>query len=279
MSEKTKYFFSTLRYVHNVKSGEFLNVGIILFSPSHNFLDGKFRSSVSRVKRVFPDLNSNSFHSTISVVSRRLLKVSKEIYEVDFFQSQNTLKHLMTQVLLQDDSSFQWSQVSGGMSDETPQETLERLYEAYVARYDEKIKTPRKSDDDIWRTFRERLKETKIQLYLEEKTIHGHSDEVTFKHAHKNGIWHAFEPLSFDLSSSENIKDKARKWRGQLEASYEGISEDLKIYFLVGKPREKGLLEAYSHASKILKGSPFQAMVFSEDNQDSLLREITKISH
>ena len=36
---KTPYTFSTLRYVHDVVSGEFVNVGVALYAPDTRFAD------------------------------------------------------------------------------------------------------------------------------------------------------------------------------------------------------------------------------------------------
>ncbi|MCK7468808.1 MAG: hypothetical protein MZU91_12245 [Desulfosudis oleivorans] len=54
---------------------------------------------------------------------------------------------------------------------------------------------------------------------------------------HAQGVWHCRAPVSFDLASSDSIRDKAHRWLGQL-TSVAGASEPFKLYFLVGEPAQ-----------------------------------------
>jgi hypothetical protein len=49
MNDKHRYTFATLRYVHDVVTGEFINVGVLLRADSEGKVRGKFRTSMGRV--------------------------------------------------------------------------------------------------------------------------------------------------------------------------------------------------------------------------------------
>jgi len=51
--------------------------------------------------------------------------------------------------------------------------------------------------------------ELKVASILEKKTIATSKDEVEFEHAWKNGNWHCYQPLSFDLATVDSIQEKA----------------------------------------------------------------------
>jgi hypothetical protein len=107
--------------------------------------------------------------------------------------------------LPEDDSS------SGDRSDSgltaNPAETLEKLYNRFVARYNEQQRQHR--DDAIWKPVRD-LVERKLADRLQAETITSSLDHVEFEHAWKNGAWHCYQPISFDLANEENVRDKAR---------------------------------------------------------------------
>ena len=151
--------------------------------------------------------------------------------------------------------------------------TLDRLYARMVTRYDAHG-TPRRTDDDVWRPVREKLAQLAIPIQLEEKVIASATDEIAFKHAWRNGKWHAYEPLSLDLADAEGIKDKARRWRGHLAAVADGAREELKLNFIVGAPRDPALRPAYRNALTILRQAEFSPTVFEDTQIDTLVAEI-----
>jgi hypothetical protein len=108
---------------------------------------------------------------------------------------------------------------------------------------------------------------------LQEKTIVGNVDQISFKHAWKNGQWHIVEPISLDLSDAEGIKQKARRWLGHLAAVAEG-SEPFKPMFVVGAPSEIELRPAFDTAIAILRRAPFEPEVFEENQVEDLVDKI-----
>jgi hypothetical protein len=52
-------FHTLLRYVHDVASGEFANVGVVLYSPEARFTGALCRDTHGRISKMFPDMNLN----------------------------------------------------------------------------------------------------------------------------------------------------------------------------------------------------------------------------
>jgi hypothetical protein len=96
---------------------------------------------------------------------------------------------------------------------------------------------------------------------------------VDFEHAWKNGEWHCYQPLSFDLANEENIRDKARRWAGHMLA-LKDASEPFRPYFFVGSPSDQSLARAYEAAISILKLSPGEPQVIEENRIDDLVHQI-----
>jgi hypothetical protein len=273
MNEKRAYTYTVLRYVHDVVSGEFVNVGIVLYFADQGVLKQKTRTTIGRIRCAFPDVSRDAFTSAIRTVRRGIGAVAKRQFNEALFRRDGDARTFASMVIPHDDSSFQWSPCSSGVSND-PDKTLERLYARLVTRYDRPSHHTGRSDDDIWRPIRDKLAQRHVPIDLGPKTISGATDEIEFRHAWKNGQWHAYEPVSLDLADADGIKDKARRWRGHLAAVGDGAQENLMLHFIVGAPSDTALMPAYKSAVEILRGSAFSPDIYEEGDVDTLVERI-----
>jgi hypothetical protein len=271
MTTKQPYSYTVLRYVHDVMTGEFVNVGVVLHAPDANFLGAKIRTTIGRIKDAFPDLDAGAFRSAVRRVRAAADHAAKEQLASGLFSKGGDAGVFAASVLPRDDSSLQWSPMGFGLAAD-PQAALDRLYERMVARYDTKQK-PRRTEEDVWRPVRQKLEERDLANCLQEKVIQGGRDDIVFNHAWKNGVWHCYEPVSLDLSEADGIKDKARRWLGHLAAVSDG-AEAFKTYFIVGAPRDAALEPAYRKALDILQAGPTDVEVYEEGDVDQLVAVI-----
>jgi hypothetical protein len=272
MTDKHKYTYSVLRYVHDIMTGEFINVGIVMHVPSLRMLKSQTRSTIGRLKGAFPDLDRSAFLSAMSSVRRSSKRLALELADETFeFESGDALK-FARKIVGQDDSSLQWSTISGGVTDDV-EKTFARVFERMVVRYDGRF-ARRRTDDEVWRPVREKLAERGVNVDLEGTVIVGATDDLSLKHAWKNGVWHAYEPLSFDLVDADGIKEKARRWRGHLEAVADGPHDKVKINFILGAPQNAALLPAFRTAVKILERSALDPVIYEESQIDDLVASI-----
>jgi hypothetical protein len=269
MSDRLPYTYTVLRYVHDVMTGEFVNVGVIMHVPSQRRLLAKARTTFGRIKGVFPDLDSKAFTSAMQAVQRSFdtLEKTRAISEGD-------ATAFASHAVPKDDSSLQWSPAGSGLTDNV-ERTFERLYERFVGKYDKRSRH-RRTDEDVWRPVSQKLDEKELASRLHEKTISGPVDDVVFKHAWKNGQWHVYQPVSFDLVDADGIKEKARAWLGHLAAVVAGGQdvELFKPYFIIGAPSDKTLMKAYDSAIAILRQVPNKPEIFEETQVDDLVAQI-----
>ena len=79
-SVKTRqpYTYTILRYVHDIRTGEFLNVGDVLHVPATSEVLFQTRTIFGRVKSAFPDLAGEAFLHAMSAVRRALSAVTND---------------------------------------------------------------------------------------------------------------------------------------------------------------------------------------------------------
>lgn len=273
MKNRYTYSYSILRYVHDVATSEFINIGVAVYCPERGFFKVRCRSTVGRVSQVFPNLNVKGFRFLMKTITTKFNALTETISDkLEFSEQKDNLELLLKSVTPTDDSALVWSSISSGLTAD-PQKTVDDLYLRYVTKYEPKHAQHKRSDDDVWRHFKKELENRKIEDFFTEKTIEGHVDEVKFKSAWKNGAWHCVEPLSFDLSMAESLKEKARNFLGHI-TSVSDSSESFKIYLLVAKPTDHTLDGAFARAMQILEKLPADKEIYTEDQTDILLDKL-----
>ena len=260
---KTPYTYSVLRYVHDITTGEFINVGVALYSREGGYASALCRSTFGRLSKVFPGMDGDAFKNQMRFVQSRIEEIGDGLkQELPLNGQPATVMDVAHAVLPPDDSSLQWSPPGSGLSENLPQ-TLESLFERLVNRYDERPLLERRSDDEVWRKYRRSLENRHVLKHLQPKKITVQDDEVEFKYAWKNGVWHCLEPVSFDLSSADSIREKAHKWLGQL-LSVKATLEPFKVYLLLGEPQQEALKPAFEKAISILGRLPVPSEIVRE---------------
>jgi hypothetical protein len=251
MSEQQPYTYVLLRYRHDPLAGEFANVGVLLHAPKGRLLRIKVRSSAGRrLTRLFPDMSPRTLRSGLRSIERAVQTLAAGDGG-GLLSGLGDAAMLAGRALPTDDSSFVWGPVGSGLTRD-PEQTLASLYGRFVARYDDAAGTAMRDDAAVWRPVHQLLVAREIVDRLGPKTIHSSVEQVDFEHAWKNGAWHVYQPLSFDLTSDDSIRDKAARWAGYL-VGLRDSEEPFKPHFIVGPPRNAALMDAYQRAVGLLR--------------------------
>lgn len=271
----TNYSYSILRYIHDTTTGEFINVGIVFYSGKDNFGVAKCLTSTSRIKGIFPTANVSFIKNTLKSLQRDI-NSKFQLTKGDLpFTTIKSSQDLANFVLPINDSSFQWSDTKQGRCLDVQKES-DRLFERLISRYDSHHEQSKKTDETIWRSFSKELRKQNIDQYFSPKVISTPDITIKFKHAVKNGILHCVEPVSFDLSSPENIQAKACKLIGELSGLAD--KKDLfKVYMLIAEPNDSSLKESFNKAQNLLKKSPVEVAFYCEEDQENLVNYLSEV--
>ena len=133
MLKRESYSYTVLRYVHDVMTGEFVNVGIVV----HGAGGIKFRlnSRTSRISSVFPGFDSKSFRGSLSAIKHAIASQALAELNSGMFAARPDALMLAQRAMIADDSSFQWSAAGSGVSANLSA-TLDQLYARFVSRYE-----------------------------------------------------------------------------------------------------------------------------------------------
>lgn len=135
------------------------------------------------------------------------------------------------------------------------EKTLAELFERYVEQYSKAGESDRRTDEEVWKVFREPLERREIASKLLPKKIIAPNYEYEFQHSWKNQSWHVCEPISFDLVEASSMLDKANRWVGRAMSLSES-KEHFKIHVLLGEPQDENLRSTFIKAQNILHKMP-----------------------
>jgi hypothetical protein len=153
MAIKRPYTYTVLRYRHDPLAAEFANVGVVL-----------------PVVGDVPDLDGETLRISLRAIDRELQRLGRS-EGGDLLTGPGYAGAYARRVLPADDSSFVWGPVGSGTSD-NPADTLTKLYERFVARYDGRAHAHR-DDAAVWRPVREKLADLQLADRLQSKCSKG----------------------------------------------------------------------------------------------------------
>ncbi len=269
MIDRHPYTYTVLRYRHDPLAGEVVNVGIVLHAPQSGYLECAIRSTYGRFSKLYPDFDGGALTADLKRIQTAIQRMSNAEL-TDLFASEKTAEVFAKRAVDDPAGSYFWSELKSGIT-KSPESDLKNLFYRYIGKFDSVAKV-RKSDADVWKPARDKIMERQLAEFFESKTIRSNRDEVAFDHAWKNGIWHCFQPLSFDLSDVDSIQNKAARWVGHV-VGLSTADDEFRPYFIVGRPSEARLEHAYERAIAFLSEAPTQhaPKVVREDEVDAFV--------
>lgn len=273
-----------VRYVHDVLTDEFLNVGVVLLCPEKYYVRARFISQWSRVTAAFPNADLAHLRRTAARIVSRIDEVRTQAQDRNrslplLFEPD--IEKFMASVLPPDDSSIQLSPGIRGVTDD-PDRTLAELHHRYALRHlPEEPDRVARTDQDVWQTFVTKMA-GKIELFdmfrpVSLRAPKSPNFQFDFPMAWKNGIWNIAQPVSFDLLDVRNISEKATLWMGRVYA-LRPSEQNAQIMFLIGMPPKEvpqPLHEAAAVGVELLTDNlAGEARIITEDRSDDLAAKI-----
>lgn len=274
------YKFAILRFSFDPLTEEFVNAGVVVYCPKERYFRARVTSSYARASRLFVKIDGTRFRHMTRFIEDRIRAAGGNLETGLEFEGNLTLETLLSRILPPDDSSFRFAAIKGGITEDLD-ESLASIFERYVDVYNRGADDERRTEEEVWRTFREQFERRSITSKLHPKKIVATYYEYDFEHAWKNGVWNLYEPISFDLLDGGAMLEKANKWVGRAYA-LSGSAEPFKLTFLLGAPSNPKLKEAYTRAENLLNAIKVKHQFIREDDAPAFAQELAeaiKVAH
>lgn len=261
------YSFCFLRYVHDPLSGEFANVGVLLWAPKSRFLGFAACKKWQRLSRFFHGFHQEDYRSLIGRIERSFeslaLEYSGEHGTLPIAGEPESARDLAFKVVPFDDAALQWSPSGGGIAS-SPSAELEQLFNEAVARHYDIAEEARRDDAMVYREiYRAAFESPIVKPRIGRHRIVAPHVEHEFPQAWQNGVWNVYQTLSFDMKRGEDIKNKALRWESLTRFLVQARGKP-KIHLLLAAPKEDHRKE-YEQARDVLNANKVARLV--EENE------------
>ncbi len=270
-----RYSFCFLRYVHEPLSGEFANVGVLLWAPQSRFLGFKASKKYQRLSHFFHGFQHLDHRQLISRIDTQFQKLADALAtpqaDLPFPETPESARDLALKVIPLDDAALQWSLSGGGLT-ASPAAELETLFQEAIGRHYDSVEDARRDDGVVYReVFSRAFESPVVKPHMSAYEVKAPLASHVFPQAWKNGVWNVYQAVSFDLKQGETIRNKAYRWESLTRFLAESPDRP-KIHLLLGAPSGEQLKD-YAKAKDVLKSSRMVELV-EEDGVADFSREL-----
>lgn len=272
------YHFRILRYVHDVSTEEFVNIGVVMWMPECSQLIFRLNTRFGRLSRFFTNFDGDGYCQMVRNFQYVFDEIAKNLPQLDMLTDtpRNTYE-IFDELVREDDSCFQWSPVMYGIT-ANPEEQLNELFEEFVTFHESlgHRRPPRpRNESMIWKTVYQALKAHHLDSHVELGfTMKSASYEHSFRMGWNNGIRQVLEPISLGLRNPGQIIDKAHTWSGRLLNLSTG--NEFGCTAVLAPRAEHVDRIAFNDGLQILKEAPSMREVITEDKVNDYMSEIKK---
>lgn len=233
----TACHYAIVRFMPFVETGEFCNVGVVLFSPTARYFGFKLLGQrYSRITNFFEQLDAKIFRASMQATREELQRVS------DMLKGMGTDKRmrgvdrdgaiaLWQEILKPRESMVRFSDSRLAMAGD-PQAKLGELYSYYVER------------NFATKEYQERLLERGVRGFLREAQLHERFHEHRIGNTEYNALFpfveltddnpvKAIKPLRLNHAQPAQIIDHGGQWRVRIEALAKRDLLPAKVLFAV----------------------------------------------
>ncbi len=128
------YQYQVLRFLPDRVSGEFVNLGVVVFDPGKMKLISHFYPKITRTSSFFPTINSRYLSSTIKFLQKAFDSLSAKFNSEHPFEKIGSIDTITKSILPKDDSSLFFTPESK-MLELSLEIAANDLYEQFVLKY------------------------------------------------------------------------------------------------------------------------------------------------
>lgn len=277
---KRPFSYSILRYAHDVATGEFVNVGILLSCPGLEFLKAQVEVRYQRISDFFgKQVDGHQFRRLLRSIEAAFRSTNRNLAKNPLFEQEAPdAVEIARKILPPDDSALQFHRGGAGLTDD-PSTTLAYLFERYVTRYTLGKDRKSRSDDEVLEVLQASLDEANLASKVRPFEFESRAFSHTFPVSWHNGRVNVCEPLSFDLLKAETIRNKAYRWAGRSKSIREADPE-LRLIFFLGRPLHTHQVPGFEDGREILEEFvEGDCLVIDEEHTDDLIRVVQADLH
>lgn len=266
------YQFSYLRYIHDVSTEEFVNIGIVMFIPSERKFLFRLTEHYARLSEFYLDFNGENYKYLLRSLKARL----NSTQGFDFPNKITDIAEILPKIVPIESGCFQWSSTMSGAV-EKPEQRLEKLFAKVITAHERSKTRNRREDKDIAENFSRFLRKkglldsVKSNVPVFNRNL---NFSYQFKYGWQNGKQQFAEPISLDYKNKKDLENKVSSFIGDMFSLKD--SEEFQVTGIVAPPVKDELKEDFENAVERLKQVPQIREVILEEQIPEFIPKMEK---
>lgn len=270
-----KIQYQVLRFLPDRVSGEFVNVGVVAYDQDVRILLGKFIDKAGTINNLFPSINGRHLIKSIKLINNKVNQMAVRLKDEFHFSTISSIDEVTSAILPNDDSSLYFSEIKFAL-DINVDSCAEYFYTRCVLKHEASEGDDLHSDKEVWtKIYKQHFDKEGITKKLHHSTVRTLNDTLEFDKSWKNGVWNIFEPVAFNLSRPDSVKNKVYKWVGKID-ELKTSKEEAHVYLLSVLPENKELCQFVTNKLKNISTQNTQVHLVFESDIPSLTYKIKK---
>lgn len=267
------YQYQVIKYVHDHFTGEYVNVGIVLYSPEERYLDCIITSKYRRITSMFSEADGKWILKVLRDFESKLQRLSEQLGEL--FEHSDQIANITGNLIPADDTAIRFSEPFSGM-DIDFRAALEDLFGSLVEKHVIDNKKDTLLDEDVWREkYKAHFEKYNVVGNLMEHEVRTENDTFFFEKAWKNDIWHCYEPLSFNVKKKGTVKEKVYRWAGKIQG-LQSSNESLHVTLLTAfSPNHREMI-SFVRDYLLKENDKIQIEIVTEDQAEELAKNVAQ---
>jgi len=239
--------YQLLQFQPDKVSGEFLNIGVVVFDAAAQRVAFDLLNSAAGIVQLFPGTPTRYLTKQLHTLYSGLNKTKQSLQNDLPLRQYASVEEITRAVFPRDDSAVLFSDVRKTLGVDLDTVTAELADRMITVRHLDKGRDDVKSDRELWaKVYKRYFDERNISQYLVPRTVTTKYAEITFDHSWQNGHVNFFESANFDLLREDSIKNKVRRWAGQID-ELATSEENYHLYLFSQMPADKPEIAQYIH--------------------------------
>jgi len=177
---KKSYSYSVIKYVHDPVADETLNVGVLVYSVESRFIEAKFEYNFERYSQTFANFDSQRYRQVLRNFEAAIEQLREELATGDLFrQLPRDAMAVAARIWPDAYLSFRAGPALLGVTANLVAVVAE-LFNRFVESQYAASRQVRRSDEEVWGTYRRKLLGTVVPRALKEKTFATDALTITF---------------------------------------------------------------------------------------------------
>lgn len=266
--------YAIVQFMPYAETGEFANVGAVLFCPAQRYFDFRLTPLRARITQFFRELETVALREALKGIDNELTRLRTMLGDGLFRVKDEIAPRIFDDLVRPREALVRFGAPRAVLAAD-PAAKLEELFAHYVGR---NFVTKTYREQLIEKNVRQTLRRTDL-LRLYEKTVVGADDfSVLFPFVHKDDNGRAvkvIKPLNLAHAQGNDILDHGGHWVDRIGRLKRRHALPSEILFVTDKPTTGGRrLDAYREVEGELKALGAEVIPQREENRIRQFAEI-----